>query len=200
MANKKKDKPQTINNIKELNLEIDYDKLAQAIVKAKLIEEENAVKKKTEELQTWRKSIGVNYHEDKKGLLKLIFVVCNRAKVFARILLYPKKKKLYNSMIGAFMQGLTTACFSMIKWCLWILSAVFVLSIFFHGEVELTALDCVVCVCRAILSFAVAGIFRLMAIESEQMTDRERILGIFTVIVAVIPMIASIVSFFKGVG
>ena len=30
---KKKDKPQVINNIQELNLEIDYDKLAEAIVK-----------------------------------------------------------------------------------------------------------------------------------------------------------------------
>ena len=31
---KKKDKPQVINNIQKLNLEIDYDKLAEAIVKA----------------------------------------------------------------------------------------------------------------------------------------------------------------------
>ena len=31
---KKKDKPQIINNIQELNLEIDYEKLAEAIVKA----------------------------------------------------------------------------------------------------------------------------------------------------------------------
>jgi len=31
---KRKDKPQVINNIQELNLEIDYDKLAEAIVKA----------------------------------------------------------------------------------------------------------------------------------------------------------------------
>lgn len=31
---KKKDKPQVINNIQELNLEIDYDKLAEAIVAA----------------------------------------------------------------------------------------------------------------------------------------------------------------------
>ena len=31
---KKKDKPQVVNNIQELNLEIDYDKLAEAIVKA----------------------------------------------------------------------------------------------------------------------------------------------------------------------
>ena len=31
---KKKDKPQVVNNIQELNIEIDYDKLAEAIVKA----------------------------------------------------------------------------------------------------------------------------------------------------------------------
>lgn len=31
---KKKDKPQVINNIGEINLEIDYDKLAQAMIKA----------------------------------------------------------------------------------------------------------------------------------------------------------------------
>lgn len=34
MAKKKKDIAQTINNIQKLNLEIDYDKLAEAIVKA----------------------------------------------------------------------------------------------------------------------------------------------------------------------
>ena len=34
MANKNKGKPQVINNIQELNLEIDYDKLAEAIVKS----------------------------------------------------------------------------------------------------------------------------------------------------------------------
>ena len=31
---KKKEKPQVINNIQELNLEIDHDKLAEAMVKA----------------------------------------------------------------------------------------------------------------------------------------------------------------------
>ena len=43
---KKKDKPQVINNIKELNLEIDYDKLADAIVKANAKVEAEANKSK----------------------------------------------------------------------------------------------------------------------------------------------------------
>lgn len=197
---KKKDKPQVISNIQELNLEIDYDKLAEAIVKAKQIEEENATKKKAEELAAWRRSIGKKDHEDKKGLMKKIFVVCNRIKVSTKIIFYPKKKKLYNSMTGAFMQGITTAFFNLIKWFLWLLSAAFILSIFLHGEVEFTILDYITCVGRAILAFVVAGIFRLMAIETEQLTDRERILGIFTAVVAVIPMIESIVSLFKEIG
>ena len=117
-----------------------------------------------------------------------------------KILFYPKKKKLYNSMTGAFMQGITTAFFNLIKWFLWFLSATFILSIFLHGEVEFTILDYITCVGRAILAFVVAGIFRLMAIETEQLTDRERILGIFTAVVAVIPMIESIASLLKDAG
>ena len=43
---KKKDKPQVINNIQELNLDIDYDKLAEAIAKAQEKSEDEANKKK----------------------------------------------------------------------------------------------------------------------------------------------------------
>ena len=42
---KRKDKPQVINNIQELNLEIDYNKLAEAIVKAQE-KSENEVNRK----------------------------------------------------------------------------------------------------------------------------------------------------------
>ena len=42
---KKKDKPQIINNIGELNLEIDYDKLAESIVKAQEKSENEANRK-----------------------------------------------------------------------------------------------------------------------------------------------------------
>ena len=49
---KKKDKPQVINNIQELNLEIDYDKLAKAIVKA---QERSDTKESTSKIGFWRK-------------------------------------------------------------------------------------------------------------------------------------------------
>ena len=45
---KKKDKPQVINNIQELNLEIDYDKLAEAIVRANFLQQEEFKKQEKE--------------------------------------------------------------------------------------------------------------------------------------------------------
>ena len=197
---KKKDKPQVINNIQELNLEIDYNKLAEAIVKAKQIEEDNATKKNAEDLAAWRRSIGKKDHEDKKGLMKKIFVVCNRIKVSTKIIFYPKNKRLYKSMTGAVMQGVPATFFNVVKWFLWVLTAGFIGSLFFHGETEFTFLQYCTSIGRAILAFMLAGIFRLMAIETEQMTDRERILGIFTAVVSVYPLIEKAIELFKGVG
>lgn len=197
---KKKEKPQVINNIKELNLEIDYDKLAEAIVKAKQIEEENATKKKAEELAAWRKSIGINNHDDKKGLKKRIFVFFNSIKVIFKLLFFPRKKKIEVSMTGAFMQGITAVFFHLVKFMLWIISLAFISVCIYHGNMVFSFLNYVYYIGIAIIAFVLANIFRLMAIETEQITERERVLGIFAAVMSVIPMIEIIVSFFKEVG
>lgn len=197
---KKKDKPQVINNIQELNLEIDYDKLAQAIVKAKQIEEENTAKKKVADLEEWEKSLGVNKHEDKRGIKKKIYVFCNNVKVFFILIFFSKKKKVRVSMTGTFMQSITAMFFHMIKVMLWILSLAFISVCVYHGNMAFGLLNYVYYIGFAIIAFMLASIFRLMAIETEQITERERVLGIFTAVMSVIPMIEIIVSFFKEVG
>ena len=180
--------------------EFDYDKLAEAIVKAKQIEEENAAKKKASELEEWRRTIGLNTHEDKQGLKKKIFIFFNDIKVFLKLLFFSKKKKVRVSMTGAFMQRLTAMFFHVIKIMLWILSLAFIGVCFFHGNMAFSLLNYIYYIGFAIIAFMLASIFRLMAIETEQITDRERVLGIFTAVMSVIPMIESIVSFFKEVG
>ena len=197
---KKKDKPQTINNIKELNLEIDYDKLAQAIVKVKQIEEENLAEKKAADLEEWKRSLGVNKHEDKKGIKKKIYVFCNNVKVFFNLIFFSKKKKIRVSMTGVFMQSITAMFFHVIKVMLWLLSFAFISVCVFHGNMAFSLLNYIYYISFAIVAFMLASIFRLMAIETEQIKDRERVLGIFTAVMSVIPMIEIIVSFFKEVG
>lgn len=202
MGRKKKDA--NIINIDELEIEskveIDYDKLAQAIVKAKQIEEEIASKKKAADLEEWKRSLGVNNHEDKKGIKKKFFVFFNHAKVFLNLIFFSKKKKVRVSMTGAFMQSITAMFFHMIKVMLWILSLAFISVCVYHGNMAFDLLNYVYYIGFAIIAFMLASIFRLMAIETEQITDRERVLGIFTAVMSVIPMIEIIVSFFKEVG
>ena len=202
MGRKKKDA--NIINIDELEIEskveIDYDKLAQAIVKAKQIEEELAAKKKAADLEEWKRSLGVNDHEDKKGIKKKFFVFFNHAKVFLNLIFFSKKKKVRVSMTGAFMQSITAMFFHMIKVMLWILSLAFISVCVYHGNMAFDLLNYVYYIGFAIIAFMLASIFRLMAIETEQITDRERVLGIFTAVMSVIPMIEIMVSFFKEVG
>lgn len=202
MGRKKKDT--NIINIDELEIEskveIDYDKLAQAIVKAKQIEEENAAKKKAADLEEWKRSLGVNNHEDKRGIKKKIFVFFNNIKVFLNLIFFSKKKKVRVSMTGAVMQGITAMFFHMIKIMLWILSLAFISVCIYHGNMAFGPLNYAYYIGFAIIAFMLASIFRLMAIETIQITDRERVLGIFTAVMSVIPMIEIIVSFFKEVG
>ncbi len=197
---KKKEKTQIINNIDQLNLEIDYDKLAESIVKVKQIEEETAAKKKAADLEEWKRSLGVNKHEDKKGIKKKIYVFCNNVKVFFNLIFFSKKKKVRVSMTGAFMQSITAAFFHLIKVMLWILSLAFISVCIYHGNMAFSLLNYVYYIGFAIIAFMLASIFRLMAIETEQITERERVLGVFTAVMSVIPMIETIVTFFKEVG
>lgn len=102
-------------------------------------------------------------------------------------------------MTGAFMQSITATFFHLIKVMLWILSLAFIGVCIYHVNMAFGLLN--LCyIGFAIIAFMLASIFRLMAIETEQITDRERVLGIFTAVMSVIPMIEIIVSFFKEVG
>ena len=67
---KKKDKPQVINNIQELNLEIDYDKLAEAIVKANK-------KEKTKKNKTTHRGLIMSFGNG-AIYIGLIFLVLHR--------------------------------------------------------------------------------------------------------------------------
>lgn len=183
-----------------VNIEIDYDKLAMSIVKAHQIEKNKEAEITEKEKDEWRKSIGYCTHEEKKGIKKKFFVFFNYIKVFFNLMFFSKKKKIKKSATSAFMQSITTIFFHTVKFLLWILSIAFIGVIFFHGNKIFRVLDYIYYIGFAFISFTLAGIFRLMAIETEQISERERILGIFTAVMAVIPMIEMMVQFFKEVG
>ena len=200
---KQKQKTQTII-IEELEIEnkveIDYDKLAAAIVKAKKIEKENEEQEKAAALTKWRAEVGYNEHKNKKGLSKKFFCACNSIKVVWNIMFISKKKHIAASPTSAFIQELTSSFFVLIKWLLTAFAICFLIAFAYHPNIQYGVGEYFMCGSFALLSFMLSRVFRLMAIEIEQMSNREQVLGVFTAVVSVIPLIEKIVELFKGAG
>ena len=198
----KRNKNPNIINIEELEIEnkieIDYDKLAAAIVKAQKIEEENAEKAKEAALRKWEKEIGYNDHADKQGLSRKVLCFLNRFKVVWNIMFISKKKHIVTSPTNAFIQGLTASFFGVIQKMLVLLAVGFLTVILFHPGVQYGLFEYFMCGSFAILSFMLSRVFRLMRMEIEQMSNREQVLGVFTAVVSVIPLVEKIVELFKG--
>ena len=202
MGRKKKDTK--IINVDELaianNVVIDYDELARSIVKAKQIEKEIEKQEKAEALARWQAEIGYNDHADKTGLVKKIFCFFNGFKVVWNIMFISRKKHIATSPTSAFIQGLTSAFFVLSQYILTALAGCFILRLFYHPNVVCGFGDYFMCIVFALISFMLSRIFRLMAIEIEQMSNREQVLGVFTAVMSVIPLIEKIAALFQGVG
>ena len=200
----KKNKDTRIINIDELeivnNVVIDYDELARSIVKAKQIEKEIEKQEKEEAKARWQTEIGYNDHTDKTGLTKKIFCVFNGFKVAWNIMFISRKKHITTSPTNAFIQGLTSSFFVLIQHILTILAVCFGIGLFYHPNAVYGLDDYFMCTVFTIVSFMLSRIFRLMAIETEQMSNREQVLGVFTAVMSVIPLVEKIATLFQGVG
>ena len=202
MAKKKKES--NIIKIDEVEIEskikIDYDELASAIARAKQLEKETEKRERAEALEKWRKEIGYKDYSDKKGFLKKFFRFCNNLKVFWKLMFFSRKKHIETSPTSGFIQGLTSGLFMAITVLLTVLFAMFIFLMFCHPERVFGFRDYFMCGALSIVSIILSRIFRLMSIEIDQMTDREQILGVFTAVMATVPLIEKIVELFKGGG
>lgn len=202
MGRKKKDT--NIINIDELEIEnkvvIDYDELARSIVKARQIEKEIEKQEKAEALARWKTEIGYNDHADKTGLVKKLFCFCNGFKVMWNIMFISRKKHIATSPTSAFIQGLTSAFFVLSQYVLTALAGCFIFGLLYHPNVVYGFDDYFMCIIFALISFMLSRIFRLMAIEIKQMSNREQVLGVFTAVMSVIPLVEEIAAVFQEVG
>ena len=171
---KKKEKSQVINNIENLNLEIDYDKLAEAIVKAqeKCKEEKHPTKKVNFFKAVW---LIIRNKEEKNGT--------RTAAVLA-------------SVMGTSFNGLAILC---IVFIIGLIGATFY-KLNWNGAPSFIFMQAAtVAVFLAVLSmFAV--IFRGIANEINAEKDRNYIVSVFSGLVSLAALIVALVALLKGVG
>ena len=171
---KKKDKPQVINNIQELNLEIDYDKLADAIVKAQ--KQSPPTLEMKEKIGFW------------KGLWLIVRNKEPKSGNVAAFTLAEIMSWIFNflALAGmAFDIFLVLSMFTTYQWpdsmIMRIFSVVFVV---------------LLCVTTLMISLLCRGI----ANEIKAEKNREYIITVFSAFVAVVALIVAVIALFKGVG
>lgn len=176
-----KNKPQTVNNINQLNLEIDYDKLAEAIVKA----QERAKDKTSDSSKDgktkffpaiWRILKGEK-SEDGRFLSAPFAVIISCLYRFIAIL----------GLIAAVLLGVATVmAIGKVSWQGWnILSNV--LAIIFVIAVTMTV-------------FLYMLMFWGAANDVKHEKDKNYVISVFSGLVSVAALIVAIIALYKGVG
>ena len=196
---KKKNNPTVVNNIESVNVDIDYDKLAEAIVKAQKIEKEQQIKEKEQAFVEWRNSLGYKEYLNKNKIAKNFLTIGNRIKVFFKLMFISKNKKIETSFSAIFLQTLLVGFFNFLKHATLLSSILFIGFMFYHPEIDFEKYHYIVLSVLAILSFLYSRFFRLISIEIDQMNDKEQLLSLFTAVVAIIPLVEVVFNFLKGV-
>lgn len=180
----KPEKP-VVNNF----LDIDYDKLASAIVNAQVVAKEKEQKseeeKKTRDNEVWKKQFG--YDESKP---------VTRITSFIRLLFVKKKDIKGDRATFALLKMSAELILAIAKWALYLFFAgcLLVPIYAYCTKQPLSVGEIITGVLMGLLAFIYARILRIAEIEIENLTDREYLNTIIASITALIAMVVSIIS------
>ena len=173
---KKKDKPQVINNIGELNLEIDYDKLAEAIVKAQNFA-----------------TIQENDCKDEESFLdKAIDGKIPKGKFFSQTL---------SKIMQIFFSVLAIASILFVLYFGWMVIN-YLHSVSWNGFENITENIFFASLLGLLIIFDIVFVFFTVKIANEigEEQDKNYIISAFSSVVSLVALIVALVALFKGVG
>lgn len=176
------------DHIEDMNVEIDYDKLARAIVKAQ-IEADNAIKKleekKRSEILELRKDYlqEKDYSGERNFITRGLKTFFNRLRVFIKLLFIPKEELEFFSAIDRLTALFTSALLSIIKFILYVLTIIFTIGLLYGAHIMPLLPFALVC-------FVFARFFRIIQYEIDRMNKRDYFFALLIGIIWVIIVIA----------
>ena len=191
----RKRKETNIINIDDLeiqnSIEIDYRKLAVAIIEAQVMIENEKLKlqiSQSEEAFKKRNEIlgRKDYSDERRWIVRKLKEFINAIVVIFKTLFIKKKDAQYLSGTNMLFQGLTTIFFACIRYGLYAMALYF----FWHG---ITNNEYITHSVYSVAAFIYAQIFRVIQFEIERMKDREYLMAIFAAIVSVLSLVASLI-------
>ncbi|MBR4655685.1 MAG: hypothetical protein IKO68_03720 [Oscillospiraceae bacterium] len=168
--------------------EIDYDKLADAIVRANHTIEAEKRERAEKEIEEWRKTIGVRDYPHRP----IRQALNNTASVF-RMMFIKRDKATTSKATYSLIRVYAEWSFSAVKWLLYIISAILVLygvNTAIHSDWMRMATHLV----YALLTFVMARLFRIAGFEVSNMRDRSEVLAISSTIAAIAALMVAIAA------
>lgn len=190
----------TINN----NIEIDYDKLADALVRANssikkqdaLAESErNAVTRKE-----WYSLIGFKEYPDNEKLLKRLWhKLRNYVSVLWHMLWLREKDAKHDVAIFGLIRLSAYAIFVIIKWLLYLASVMLLVMAFCTFESSVLTFQIrPMYLLISLFAFLIAHWFRIAVFEIENMSDRNYLIGILSSVTGFIAMVIAVIALLVG--
>lgn len=176
--------------------------IARAIVEADELKEQNKQAKKEEALKQWREDIGYKEYDDKNKLIRGVKTFWNRIVSFVRVCFVRKKHIKGDRVSFNMMKMLLCKSFDLIKICLNILTAMFILYIPLQYIIpSLTVLawhQSVLLGAYGLLTFMFSRMFRIASIEIEKIEDRNYLFGLFASVASIVSIVIAIIAIVKG--
>ncbi len=206
MGNKRKNKKAistattTINN----NIELDYDKLAEAIVRAnkRIKEQDELVVKENDDIsrKEWQKIIGYKeYAKSESRLKRKVHKFRNGFSILWHMITFKEKNAKYDVATFGLLQLATVIVFNICKWLLYLLSLLILIMSFFTLQDKVFVFNF-----RPFLlfyfipTFLFSRLFRMAAFEINHITDRNYLISILSATTCFFAMIVAIIALFKG--
>ncbi len=180
-----------------VNVEIDYEKLAEAILKANDMQKKREIWEKGNATKEWQKSIGVRDYSDKKWPVRMIGAVVNYLSVAWNLVFFSRKKRVGTSVTTNFFRMISVTFFNLIKLAFWLVAIIVIAACFYHPVIEPEMSYYIFLGLIAFVAILFASLFRVMAIEIDQISDRERILGIFAAVMSLFPIAEKVIELVK---
>lgn len=194
----------TNTNVKsDSKIEIDYDKLAMAIVKAHQIsaenEKTNSLKQEQKSKQEWNDIIGYKeYPENEKWFLKRIHSIKNNLTIFVKTIFFKKENAKADYITFSLLKMVLSGLVGLIKLIFYIFVVVLLLLTFFRIEdTHIYLTFKIEYLSYAFGFFIIARILRIAVFEVENMKDRTLLMSILSVLISIIAAILALVALFK---
>ena len=205
IRNKKKSKQNIASNpLQSVNISLPANMsaeemqhlIANAIIEAENIKAQKEEEKRKAALAEWHNIVGYKKYKNK---MKQFF---NDVKAFTKILFLPKKYIEGDRASTILLKSVISLFFGLMKWCSLIIAILLIALVpaqyLMQNIAVLPWYQNVLFISFGVLAFIFSRLFRMAAIEIDNLDDRNYLFSLFTSITSLVSIIIAVIAIVKG--